>query len=224
MKISLMATAAIAISVLSACGGDLVNKLDELTGDLERDILNAPFKAFTEQVIRYDDMPVVPVNDIIDTAVMQGFFQINDLHEDGILDITLGVANATADFEEGSLNGVANNFAAYETTGCTENLANCTGNYSDGMDGSLLISGTITGDGFDYNINGELSGVDESDDGTGFDFTANINTDGAGTFGIIDYNLVAIGTGNVSVELKSAGQEDPNLTLQGVLYLEEGPS
>ena len=218
-----MATSAIAISVLSACGGDLVNKLDELTGDLERDFLNAPFKAFTEQVIRYDDMPVVPVNDIIGTAVMQGFFQINDLHEDGILDITLGVANATADFEEGSLNGVANNFAAYETTGCTENLANCTGNYSDGIDGSLLISGTITGDGFDYNINGELSG-DESDDGTGFDFTANINTDGAGTFGIIDYNLVAIGTGNVSVELKSAGQEDPNLTLQGVLYLEEGPS
>ena len=224
MKISLMATAAIAISVLSACGGDLVNKLDELTGDLERDTLNAPFKAFTEQVRRYDGMPAIEVDALEDTAVMEGFFQINDLHEAGELDIILGVANATADFEEGSLNGVANNFAAYETTGCTENLANCTGNYSDGMDGSLLISGKITASGFDYSINGELSSVDESDDGTKIDFTAKIDTDGAGIFGIIDENLVAKGTGNVSVGLKSAGQEDQNLTLQGFLSLEEGSS
>ena len=222
MKISLMATAAIAISVLSACGTDVVDKLDELIISLPvvpenpqvGDTVNNFDRLYEKFGEVQDNLQDIAVEALTDTAEMQGFLGLQ--FGDGDNSVLIGNASATADFNAGSLNGSASNFAEYEeSAACEDGFENCTGTLIQDLNGSLTIDGNIDGVSFDFNTTGIISGDDE--DGG---FSGDINLNGNGAFGTINDKLVAVGEAKGSAVLTS---EEGNLTenMDGLLYLED---
>ena len=170
MKISLMATSAIAISVLSACGGDLVNKLDELANDFNDDakrIVNEQkFDDFIENANAVEQSTPAATELLSGTALMEGYLALVDTDVDNNEQrFTVGEASVNVNFSDPfTFNGTVKDFVMYEgSPGCLDGLAPCTGDYSEELGGELTIVGGVNPQlgkrVFEYDLNGELTGT-----------------------------------------------------------------
>ena len=208
MKNSLLATAV--ISALSACGGDTVNNFDPNVNN---------FDAFAEKFDTYNvGFQEIDPDSLPPTADMKGFFTG---YQKSYKNLFVGTARATADFRNKNLNGSAFNIAEYgddgENPGCSTNLKDCSGTLIQDLVGSLTISGTIEGVKFNFNIDGTLSGVDPNNSAINADVALNGNS----KFRTVNDNLVAVGSSEGSVVLKSNGEIFFTESISGILYLEE---
>ena len=172
MKISLMATSAIAISVLSACGGDLVNKLDELANDFNDDakrIVNEQkFDDFIENANAVEQSTPAATELLSGTALMEGYLALVDTDVDNSeqnFNFIVGNASVNVNFSDPfTFNGTVKDFVMYEgSPGCLDGLAPCTGDYSEELGGELTIVGGVNPQlgkrVFEYDLNGELTGT-----------------------------------------------------------------
>ena len=236
MKNSLMATAAISISVLSACGGDLVNKLDELANDFddnaELTLNEQKFKDFSANVVLIEggfvqsQSPDLPSGD----ARMKGYLALVDTGgANNEQRFTVGDAFINVDFsrnDNGSFLGTAKDFVMYEGTsdGCVSSLAPCTGENPEELVGELDISGSVIDSnivpGFSYTLSGNLTATDLSGE------NANINPDNdilVGKFGEVAGLLVAESDVGQTVDVSLSDPNTPSETLQSevMLHLQE---
>lgn len=127
----------------------------------------------------------------------------------------IGTANATADFEEGTLSGTATEFGEYQLSDACEADVSACGDEEKLQDlgGTLEIDGDIQDVDFTYDATGQLTAVDPE---TGEDVTGDFALNGNGSFGELDGAIVAEGEHAGTVNFGD-GQEGAS----GELILEE---
>ena len=213
-----MATFTIAISVLSACGGDLVNKLDELTDKVERAGHEASFDEYIDKAANLDAEDV-PIENLPNVAQMVGYLSIEN--DDGIVKrYVVGSADIQAIFDSNNMTGSVTDFATFVGSAeCRTGLPDCTGIYVEELGGTLNITGNIVGTvsktTFKYAINGTL---------TGDSYSANIGTETnlSGIFGTTGTKIVAKAEGdNISVDFSNTDGTNETVGSIANLYLEE---
>ena len=213
MKIQLIGSAMILAGTLSACSSSSSSS----TAGEEVDQFSGLFSSTVAVGDVGENITLIGVDDLPDEAELTGYLAaVVDTPEN----LYVGDATATADFSAGSLIGTVDNFNGYETSAAceTETAADgCTGTIVQSFDGSVDITGTITGTEFEFNAAGTLSGDDLVGDGA---VTVNVDLDGEGTFGTIDDNLVAFGVSEGAISVNS---DDGTETIEagGLLILEE---
>jgi hypothetical protein len=165
-----------------------------------------------------DEGEVSPVNadDLPDNATMNGYLAASQNIEGG----TVYVGDATADFNfaSGTLLGSATNFNEYQLVeACASGFEGCTGEQTRALDGSMAITGDITGTTFNYNAFGGLS---TEDDDLG-PVVANVNVNGSGGIGTLDDKLVAFGGGGGEADIYVDGTLTGSSDLDSLLVLQE---
>lgn len=144
----------------------------------------------------FENVVDVSVDDLPDSADMNGVMNVflNDTQANQDPEtMFIGAASVAADFQAGTLSGDATEFGEYKLAeACDIGLEGCTATMLQSIDGSLDISGDITGVLFTYNASGTVSGTDLIG---GESVTANLDMDGSGGFATVDGALVAIGDG-----------------------------
>jgi hypothetical protein len=204
MKIFLPIATIAAAGLLSACS----------SSNVEQDNLEGVISSVSALGDNGENFLAVEVDDLPDSANLNGFLAAGIGNSSSIF---VGNASATADFNTGTLTGSADNFTEFETSAaCGDSLADCTGTALQNIDGSLDITGDITGTNFTYNTSGVLSGNDVE----GGNISADIDMDGAGAFGTVDGNLTALGVSEGSATLTSAAGSEVT-DASGILILEE---
>ena len=236
MKISLMATAAIAISVLSACGGDLVNKLDELADDFNDDakrIVNEQkFDDFIANAKALDQAQFPPSELLSGKALMGGYLalvdtDLNELNQVIAKRFTVGDASINVDFSQlsdGGFDGTVKDFVKYEgSPGCLDDSAPCTGDYSEELGGELTITGRSPlqfGRLIVYNLSGNLTGTDSSGA-----YSAEIDSKQflGVNLGQVDGLLVAksVEEGFVDVRISAQGEQAVTVQSEVMLHIQD---
>lgn len=216
LKHFITSTSVLAIIALSACASSNNGGGDNA----------AAFIAKVEAIgADFDNVVEVSVDDLPDSAELSGYLAIAMSFEgesDGAL---IGEASATANFITGEFtDGTVTNFAAYDTEGdcTTAGSSDCSATLlGDTVEGALTLTGSITDTSFDFAVDGELTGTFE-EEGESTDFVAVVDIDGTGTFGTIDDNLVALGTGDGDVATFEGGSVKPFVVeAEAFLYLED---
>lgn len=216
MKHFLTSTSILAIIALSACSSSNSDGGDNA----------AAFLAKTEAIgADFENVEEVSVDELPDSAELSGYLAIAmsiEGESDGAL---VGKASATADFLNGEFtDGTVTSFAAYDTDGdCTTvGPSDCSATLlEDTIEGTLALTGEISGTSFEFDAIGDLTGT-FVEDGESTDFLALVDVGGSGDFGTIDDNLVALGIGGGDVTTFEGGSvEGFEADAEAFLYLEE---